>query len=168
MEKSKRNLAKAFGVVGAASTIWVKPVVDIVSLPAHATTTGCGSGTAIGIEKVDADLDNINIIFDGASCSITNTEDKSGDPDVVISLDLDATGTGAGTWDNEGPGANWSLSPNGGSDLSDGNQSYTATRLNAPNAGAEYDVTFDVEINQTGSGPDTFEMIVSNVQFTLV
>ena len=41
MDKSKRNLAKALGVAGAGVVAWKKPVVDTVSIPAHAQTT-CG------------------------------------------------------------------------------------------------------------------------------
>lgn len=39
MNKSKRNLAKIFGIVGASAAVWKKPVVDAVSLPAHAATS---------------------------------------------------------------------------------------------------------------------------------
>lgn len=39
MNKTKRNLAKALGVVGASATVWKKPVVDAVYLPAHAATS---------------------------------------------------------------------------------------------------------------------------------
>lgn len=39
VEKSKRNLAKAAGIIGAGALVWKKPVVNAVTLPAHAEAT---------------------------------------------------------------------------------------------------------------------------------
>ena len=39
MDQSKRNLAKTLGVAGVGAALWKKPVVDSISLPAHATTS---------------------------------------------------------------------------------------------------------------------------------
>ena len=47
MDKSRRNLAKVLGVAGAGAAAWHKPVVDSVSLPAHATTTTCGCQNSV-------------------------------------------------------------------------------------------------------------------------
>ena len=41
MNKSKRNLVKTLGVASVGLASWKKPVVDSISLPAHAQTTGC-------------------------------------------------------------------------------------------------------------------------------
>ena len=39
MDNSKRNLTKILGASGIAASIWTKPMVDAVNLPAHAATT---------------------------------------------------------------------------------------------------------------------------------
>ena len=41
MDKSKRNLAKLLGVTGVGASAWGKPVVESVTLPAHAQATIC-------------------------------------------------------------------------------------------------------------------------------
>ncbi len=39
MNKAKRNLAKVLGAAGVGAVVWKKPMVDAVSLPAHAETS---------------------------------------------------------------------------------------------------------------------------------
>ena len=40
--KDRRELLKVLGVAGATGAVWKKPVVDAVSLPAHAVTSCTG------------------------------------------------------------------------------------------------------------------------------
>jgi hypothetical protein len=42
--KDRRELLKVLGVAGVTGTVWKKPVVDSVMLPAHGATTGVISG----------------------------------------------------------------------------------------------------------------------------
>ena len=81
MDKSKRNLAKVLGVVGAGSTVWKQPVVDSVVLPLHASTTGAtffsasaprtrfgeDAGEPVGPMWmcVTAGAENTNVVFQG-------------------------------------------------------------------------------------------------------
>ena len=53
MDNSKRNLTKALGIAGVGAAVWKKPVVDSVSLPAHAAMTGVlFSGEAMDLMEV--------------------------------------------------------------------------------------------------------------------
>ena len=77
MDKSKRDLTKVLGVASASVAIWEKPIVDAVSLPAHAQTS-CGggcypvlSGFIGGTASVDWDpaASTITFWFESTSCA---------------------------------------------------------------------------------------------------
>ena len=54
MDKYKRNLAKALGITGMGAAVWKQPVVTSVVIPAHASTSNCGTLNLVYSGTVDA------------------------------------------------------------------------------------------------------------------
>jgi len=180
---SRRKLLKSItagsGAIVAGKSLpesWRRPIVDSVMLPAHAQTSppetvskaSCGPATATAVEFADDDDDQVNIIFNGGvSCNLTVTQESV--PlvaDAVIGLDLSATGGSAGTWVVNGSGSNWNLNnPYGTGDLDAGPFEFTATRVGD---GVQCRLNLDVAIEEVSDSPPTYEMTVSNVEFTTI
>ncbi|MEM7561530.1 MAG: hypothetical protein AAF353_00630 [Pseudomonadota bacterium] len=118
MEKiSRRRTLLGLGAV--APTLWVKPVIDAVHLPAHASTTmmGCPAGSFLlcdGPESVEGDeTDGLQVLFDGTNlsfalwdcCRFENQPETNGN--LLFTIDVDdsdppawgITGFGGDNWD---------------------------------------------------------------------
>lgn len=171
-DSTRRRLLSVLGsgsgmaLLAALPHKWAKPVVDSVVLPAHAQTSSgvvCNAGS---IDSSTNDEEGVAIIFDGdGNCSLRLVDGPdggdSGDPDEMLLIDNDLVDDSNESFDLDGPayGANWDNGP----DLSDqpaGHYSFIRTRTAAPNAGVQFEVSFDVSF----SGSDT--MTVSNVTIT--
>jgi hypothetical protein len=74
MDKSKRRIAKALGVTGAGAAVWKKPVVESVSLPAHASVScACAPCVSFGAdESIAASVFNawhVPVAYQSMSCT---------------------------------------------------------------------------------------------------
>ena len=99
MDKSKRNLAKVLGAAGGAAVAWKKPVVDAISLPAHAKSTdlevpcadpgncincfNCPNGV-MSFDWNQDDPDNVPPAYDSSNCTDSNNENIT----LVYAADL--------------------------------------------------------------------------------
>ena len=164
--ESRRKILKSI-VAGSGAVIagkslpenWTKPVVDSVTLPAHAQTS-VAPPQACTPDPIEVTTnDGIGINFDGNSCSTyigSGTSDIQS-ADTMLYIDNDQT-----EFDLHGPnyGANWGVGP----DINNqppGTYSYTMTRVANPNNGISYEITFTVAFSGGA-------MIVSNISFIQV
>ena len=153
------QIAAAGGVLSAHQTLpqaWVKPLVQQVSLPAHATVTPlsrCGPTTASDESQSGSsgdDLDRLLLYFDGEDCQMEIRDNLLGLdtdtlPDLVIVLDVDSDGT---VYEIQRAGSNdWSIDVSPQMGLTDPDLDFTATRQTGPDAGSEFDVEIDIELD---------------------
>ena len=93
MDKTKRNLTKALGVAGASSVVWKKPVIDTVTLPAHAATSGGGFvvDSAVGSQSGSEAAAVCN--SEGLGFSVSGTVSAANGQDLAgVSLTIEFTG----------------------------------------------------------------------------
>ncbi len=178
-EFKRRKLLKSIatlsgvGAAGQLSSTWVKPVVDSVVLPAHATTTdasgsspGANACPATTVNSVpgsltvqalanapESDEDGIEIIFDGCSkLTLVKGDESTGTADDIVYMDADSKDSDV--FDAEtGPGANWQMLSNSFgsdpyvSDVPEGPHSIQVKRLTGPTTGRVYTISFNVEVS---------------------
>lgn len=170
MSISKRQLTKAFSLSGIGATVWTKPMISSITLPAHAQTSfACGSEVVCD-ESTDGNdneeaVDGLFVLFDGVSCRLETfpcceeVDLPSNDDDRIIMVDIDVNeGDDDPTWDSEAgdvdtrSGANWDLTPVPGDDNPGGEYTFTARRLSGPLSGNEYTVFLSVDLEKEDLG----------------
>lgn len=93
VDKTKRNLTKALGVAGASSVVWKKPVIDTVTLPAHAATSEGGFvvDSAVGSQSGSEAAAVCN--SEGLGFSVSGTVSAANGQDLAgVSLTIEFTG----------------------------------------------------------------------------
>ena len=148
MNKNKRrNVLK--GLALGAPVVWVKPVIEAVILPVHAQTSIAVVSTFAGPFSTEpGDGGGIAIITDTVDSSVS--VDFNDDPDSMIFIDSDPLETLPSTEFVFGENDNWVEQPLE-LDVPAGTYTREVVRLNPPNAGLTYRVTFTFTAS---SGPD--------------
>lgn len=192
--QTRRKVLGSATALSVAGSVWQKPFIDAVVLPAHAQTSIVAQASAMVSSNFDLDgdddesLDGLCVIFDGESLNLVEfaccgeEEFPDTDGDCVVTLDLDRTisimdeecnGPALDTFNEEEPGrlgdTNWSVTGPEEDDLPAGTYIFIATRLNAPGAGDRYQVAVTVSFSniQTNDNVDcNDEPLISSATMT--
>ena len=162
-------------IIGAAPVVWKSPKVSSVILPAHAGTTGPGTGpiscggpvSTRSITDDDGTDTDIAITYDclTQTCQITTGQWEQGvgiPANTVAAFDVDDDSDDGATFDAIGTGSNWTPDPGGAFDPTDSDQSPGNYSLNLTSniCMTRISVQFRVDVTSDNS-PRT--MTISNV-----
>ena len=183
--QTRRKLLKSITACGSVLIIgkslpesWVKPVVNVALLPAHAQTSMCASLVISSPSSVTvqalldsaSDIDGIQVSFDGCDdLTMFATDEPDTNADLIAFFDVDAAEPSEFDVD-DGPAGNWSLISHSFASLpvkdeTEGLHRITVERLAGVSAGTTYDILFNVSVSAITDGA---EMTISGLRAEIV